>query len=203
MSKKTKGSRRAGARKRSQPSDEAAEQNETHAKRDAERYGDVLFSATYDITEKLAKQAAVLYGAPRLSDAAIVMLVVGLVGLVVTLATPYHDVFVMLVSLIFAVTGSTATRNWPNIQAWALMGTNIGESQTDVHRHVVVTSDEVVVEGPGAEVARYPLLQLKRARHDENGCLASFGRGRVAYFPARVMSASKLRELVQMFEGAC
>ena len=132
-----------------------------------------------------------------------VMLVVGLVGLVVTLATPYHDVFVMLVSLIFAVTGSTATRNWPNIQAWALMGTNIGESQTDVHRHVVVTSDEVVVEGPGAEVARYPLLQLKRARHDENGCLASFGRGRVAYFPARVMSASKLRELVQMFEGTC
>ena len=51
-------------------------------------------------------------------------------------------------------------------------------------------------------VFRLPLRELRRVRHDEHGCLAMFGKARVAYFPAIQMSVSRLRELEQFLEKA-
>ena len=52
------------------------------------------------------------------------------------------------------------------------------------------------------DVFRLPLRELRRVRHDEHGCLAMFGKARVAYFPASQMSVSRLRELEQFLEKA-
>lgn len=173
---------------------------QTALERDQERYGEVLYSATYDIDDDLAQDASALYGSPHLVDASLAMAAAGVIGLMVTIPMGFHNAFASVISLILAVSGSTASGNWHNVQTWAIMGTNLGDSKDDLHRHLVVTEDAIHVEGPGAEVATYPLSELKRVRHDEKGCLASFGKARVAYFPAGSMSKDRLRDLEALLE---
>lgn len=167
---------------------------------DKKKYGAILFQITYDVDVDITKNAAPLYGSPHSSDVAIVMVGVGILGLAMTLAMGVHNLVLLIASLIIAVSGSTATRNWENVQAWALMGTNLGASEDDVRRHVVVTPEQIIIEGPGAETTCYDLHKIKRVRHNANGCLVSFGRGKVAYFPASKMSVDRLRELEHFLE---
>lgn len=173
------------------------EEARTTAEKDAEKYGDVLYSVSYEIDDDIAEEAAELYGSGHVKDWCLVMLAVGIFGLVITLAMGFFNWIALIVSLILSVTGSTASGNWKSVTMWALMGTNMGASKDDVARHIVVTGDDVIVEGPGAEVVRYPLSELKHVRHNEKGCLATFGKSRIAYFPVSQMSTSRLRELEQ------
>ena len=39
-----------------------------------------------------------------------------------------------------------------------------------------------------------------RALHDEKGCLASFGKSRVAYLPASAMGGERLRDLETLLD---
>lgn len=39
-----------------------------------------------------------------------------------------------------------------------------------------------------------------RARHDEKGCLTSFGKSRVAYLPASAMGGERLRDLETLLD---
>ena len=190
MSKKSKNRSKQAARISAK---QHQEQNLTAAEQDAEKYGDVLFSATYF--------AAALYGGGRTRDLCLVLLVVGIVMLVTNFVLGFN-LAIFLIALVLAVSGATASGNWKSVTMWALMGTNLGDSKEDLNRHNVVTADEVIVEGPGAEVLRLPLRELRRVRHDEHGCLAMFGKARVAYFPASQMSVSRLRELEQFLEEA-
>ncbi|MCI6682009.1 hypothetical protein [Parafannyhessea umbonata] len=198
MSKKNKNRSKQAARISAK---QHQEQNLTAAEQDAEKYGDVLFSATYFLDEKSADNAAALYGGGRTRDLCLVLLVVGIVMLVTNFVLGFN-LAIFLIALVLAVSGATASGNWKSVTMWALMGTNLGDSKEDLNRHNVVTADEVIVEGPGAEVLRLPLHELRRVRHDEHGCLAMFGKARVAYFPASQMSVSRLRELEQFLEEA-
>lgn len=168
--------------------------------RDQEKYGEVLFSTTYDVDVEIVRSAAALYGSPRMRGIAVGMVALGIVGLWLYLAVGIHHIVLLIASLIPMASGYVAARNWNNVQAWALMGSNLGASGDDVRRHVVVTPAEVIVEGPGAETCRYELARMRRVRHDANGCLASFGRGEVAYFPASKAGAGRLRALEQFLE---
>lgn len=192
-------SRGKGSKNKQRRSAESSAQ-QTSLERDQAKYGKVLFSTTYDVDVEITKNAAPLYGSPHSSDIAVAMTALGILGLGLYLAVEIHNIVLLIASLILAVSGSMATRNWENVQAWALMGSNLGASEDDVRRHLVVTPTQIIIEGPGAETSRYELSGMRRVRHDANGCLASFGRGKVAYFPASKMSVERLRALEQFLE---
>lgn len=197
MSKKSKNRAKQAARISAKEHEQA---HRTAAEEDARKYGEVLFSASYFLDEESADNAAELYGQGHVRDLCLVALVVGMVALVVNFMVGFN-IMVFCIALIMAISGATASGNWKSVTMWALMGTNLGDSKEDLNRHNVVTPTEVIVEGPGAEVSRWPLRSLKHVRHNEHGCLAMFGKSRVAYFPASQMSVSRLRELQQFLEG--
>lgn len=196
MSKKSKNRAKQAARISAKEHEEA---HRTAAEEDARKYGEVLFSASYFLDEASADNAAELYGEGHARNLCLVALVVGVVVLVVNFMMGFNLV-AFIFALILSVSGATASGNWKSVTMWALMGTNLGDSKEDLNRHNVVTPTEVIVEGPGAEVARFPLKSLRHVRHNEHGCLAMFGKARVAYFPAGQMSVSRLRELQQFLE---
>ena len=196
MSKKSKNRAKQAARISAKEHEEA---HRTTAEEDARKYGEVLFSTSYFLDEASADNAAELYGEGHARDLCLVALVVGVVVLVVNFMMGFNIV-AFIFALILSVSGATASGNWKSVTMWALMGTNLGDSKEDLNRHNVVTPTEVIVEGPGAEVARFPLKSLRHVRHNEHGCLAMFGKARVAYFPAGQMSVSRLRELQQFLE---
>lgn len=166
-------------------------------------YEGELYRLSYVADERMCHDAASLYGSPKLKLFAQALFALGILLVLINALAKLNDLTLLLFGLLFAVSGSVATRNWHNVQAWALMGTNLGESKEDMDRRVIVCESELIVEGPADSILHLPLSELKRVSFDDKGILASFGKARVAYLPAKILSKSRHTEVLRFLQSKC
>lgn len=154
-----------------------------------------LYSISYDADERSCQYAATLYGSPKLRLGAHALFALGMLFILGNMFFQLNELTILIFGMVFAVSGAVGAKNWQNVQAWALMGTNLGESKDDTKRTVVVCKDEIVIFGPAQSELHYPLRELYRLSIGDKGLLLSFKKARVAYIPSGILSLSRQKEL--------
>ena len=168
-----------------------------NSKYDDSRYGDVLFSITYEVNEYNIDQAAGFLGGETPKNVSLGVSALGLLGLIFVLMNNASSLPLAFAMLGVSVVASAAATNWHKIQTWFARRSNLGiRGEKDDRRHIVVTNDFVAIEGPEDYEAKLPLSDLRRVDADDSICLAYFGHKNYAYFPRPVMSENRFHNLV-------
>lgn len=173
-----------------------------NSKYDDSKYGDVLFSVTYEVNEYTIDQAAGFLGGETPKKICLGISALGLLGLILVLMNNSDSLPLAFVMLGVSVAASAAATNWHRIQTWFARRSNLGiRGERDDRRHVVVTNDFVAIEGPEIYEAKLPLSDLRRVDADDSICLAYFGHKNYAYFPRPAMSENRFHNLVVFLRG--
>jgi len=168
-----------------------------NSKYDDSKYGEVLFSVTYEVNEYSIDQAAGFLGGETPKKISLGISALGLLGLILVLMYDSNSLPLAFVMLGVSVAASAASTNWHKIQTWFARRSNLGiRGEKDDRRHVVVTNDFVAIEGPEGYEAKLPFSDLRRVDADDSICLAYFGHGSYAYFPRPAMSENRFHNLV-------
>lgn len=168
-----------------------------NAKYDDSRYGEVLFSVTYEVNEYSIDQAAGFLGGETPKKISLGISALGLLGLILVLMYNSNSLPLAFVMLGISVAASAASTNWHKIQTWFARRSNLGiRGEKDNRRHVVVTNDFVAIEGPESYETKLPFSDLRRVDADDSICLAYFGHESYAYFPRPAMSENRFHNLV-------
>lgn len=187
--------------KKSKQTGRATEQGRAPQARVDPSLGEVLYSSSFSYTPSLEEDAARLLGPEHAEGALNVCggLICALI--VVMLAVnrgllPLAIVGVVLFVAVMAVSNRLVRikRRWLDAHGHNAAALD-GES---CRRCVSVTPTHVVVEAAGAEPVAYPLSELRRARHDEDLCLADFGRGRLALFPRKAFGLAAYTSICKL-----
>ena len=167
-------------------------------KHNDEQYGEVLYSYSYDLDDLNYFNASGLVGPGRMQQifALVSMaLLLVIIGSLYDTEPPLYPVAITAVVLFFAV--GAVMGNWTKIRDRYVSSTNLAQT-LDARRHVVVTPDAVVVEGPEDRVETLPLSDLRKVAADDEGVLAKFTQRRYAYVPVRALSDQRYHGLVKL-----
>ena len=153
------------------PSAKARKANEEAVRQSKldEKYGKPLFSLTYDMNEYELARAANLYGPDRMKDIFNGAAILSLALLILVLVTMSENIVLTMALLVIAVITSSITTSWSRFATFLARKSTLGLMGEDNRRHIVVTEDKVVEEGPDDRVVEY--LRLHSARTHERGPL--------------------------------
>lgn len=166
---------------------------------DSEHKEEVLFTSKYRASELTLDEASELYGSIRLKSMSSTLSLIMLVLLVLfALALP-DQVILLGIGAIAAATFSTLATSWSRVQRKSIAKTSLGKT-VNAKCTATLTDSNVHVSVDGIETDIFPLEDLKRVRANETGCLADFGKKRVAYFQQKGMSRSKFGNLVSSLD---
>lgn len=163
-------------------------------------YGKILARADFEYTPSLQMEMAKLVG-PEKSDSYFNLVAGGMSLLIVILLMASNDFLPLAVVLVFAtVAVLSLSRNFLRLKVRWLdrRGYAASAFQKGSQVHVFATETHVVVAMPDGSKSAYPLSELKRVRNNENNCVASFGKGRLALFPRKPMGAAGFNLVVDL-----
>lgn len=163
---------------------------------DDERYGKVLFSATFEYNELTFSRAAELLG-PRLKTVFTAASFASLVLLIVSILA--GESFVVLTGALFVVALVLifVTSSWSRLQLRYARTTSLAAPAVAERRHVAVCEDAVHVANEAGELGSYPLSDLRAVYPTGEFVVAGFGGGRYAYVPRSALSENRYRDLVR------
>ncbi|RVU96689.1 hypothetical protein EII22_10730 [Coriobacteriales bacterium OH1046] len=172
--------------------------NRGNARHDDGKYGEVLYSFSYEMDDLNYFNAAGLVGSNRmqqiLTGSSMVLLLL-IIGSLYDREHPLYPVAIAAFILFLAL--SIASQNWTRIRDRYVSRSSLTQlGGTD--RHVVVTAEAMIVEGPDDTVSSYPLSEFKKLAEDSDGALAKFGRRRYVYIPRKALSETRYRSLTKM-----
>ena len=167
------------------PSAKARKANEEAVRQSKldEKYGKPLFSLTYDMNEYELARAANLYGPDRMKDIFNGAAILSLALLILVLVTMSENIVLTMALLVIAVITSSITTSWSRFATFLARKSTLGLVGEDNRRHIVVTEDKVVEEGPDDRVVEYPLSELKHSRSSNEATVVDFGTKRCVYIP--------------------
>jgi hypothetical protein len=183
------------------PSAKARKANEEAVRQSKldEKYGKPLFSLTYDMNEYELARAANLYGPDRMKDIFNGAAILSLALLILVLVTMSENIVLTMALLVIAVITSSITTSWSRFATFLARKSTLGLMGEDNRRHIVVTEDKVVEEGPDDRVVEYPLSELKHSRSSNEATVVDFGNKRCVYIPRAPMSEGRYQALVRFF----
>ena len=162
-----------------------------------EQYGEVLYAYSYTMDDENYLNAASLVGPGRIQQIITSVSMVFLVLITVALYNEAHRVYPLAIaSFVLFIALSILNQNWTKVRNRYVAGTDLNHS-ADSARHVVVTPEKIVVEGPGDTVRDYALSEVKSVAEDSDGALIKLGQKRYVYAPRRSFSESRYTGLVQ------
>ena len=170
-------------------------------KYDDTKYGEVRYSFSYSMGDEDYLDAKSLVGPANVTQYLSLASMALLVIVIFLLYDRSHvNMPLLIVTIVLLIVLGFAMTSWPKIVDRYISSTNIASKGGSL-RHVVVTSDTLVVEGPDGQVATYPLAELKRVPSFENGALAKFGGRRYVYIPRRALSNSRYDALIKFLRS--
>lgn len=166
-------------------------------KHNDEQYGEVLHSLSYEFNSENYFNAAGLVGSSRMQQYITVASMGLLLLIIASLYDQEHPLYPGAIAgfILFLLLSITANR-WPQLRDAYLKESTLALTE-DTHRHVVVTPGEIIVEGPGEEVNRYPISQIKKIAEDSDGALVKLGAMRYVYIPRKSVSETRYRALLK------
>ncbi len=162
---------------------------------------EVLFSVKYTMDELSFIEASSLYGNNRFHDAGFAVSL-GLMAILVISALAFPDQVMLLGIFVVAVAAASAlATNWNKIQEHQLAHSNLASLRQGAYKcTTTMRTDSVTIEDETGDVTTFSLHDLKNVRANENGCLADFGKKRLAYFPAKKMSKKRFGDLIKALD---
>ena len=165
------------------------------------KYGEVLYSFSYDMDDINLFNASSLIGPSRIHQVFPIASMLLLLVIIGSLYDREHPIYPLAITAFVLFIGiSSMINNWTKVRDWYVTKTNLMQPG-DPERRVVVTADTMVVEGPDDAVTTYPLSELKAVALDDDGALAKFGGKRYVYIPARALSDTRYAALVKMLRS--
>ena len=165
------------------------------------KYGEVLYSFSYDMDDINLFNASSLIGPSRIHQVFPIASMLLLLVIIGSLYDREHPIYPLAVAAFVGfIALSTVVNKWTSIRSWYVSKSTLDQPGS-LDRHVVVTAQEIVVEGPDDMVTTYPLSELKAVALDEDGALAKFGGKRYVYIPARALSDTRYAALVKMLRS--
>lgn len=198
MSKKSRTQKARQRQSAREHEEERAAQQRAELARDRERFGEVLFSVSYDANDRVIANASVLYLPQDRSHIAVAVAAAGLlIMLVCMIIGAAQTVGVLIFGLVLAAAASIVAGRWNDIQLGAILRTNLAGPANDQRRHVAVTPEQIVVEGPGDASLSRALSDVSKVRRNASGTLVLFkDRHEVAYFPLANLGERRTEKLV-------
>lgn len=162
---------------------------------------EVLFSVKYTMDELSFIEASSLYGNNHFHDAGF-SISLGLMAILVISALAFPDQIILLGIVVVAVAAASAlATNWNKIQEHQLGRSNLAVLRQGAYKCTTsMHTTSVTIEDESGNVSSYSLHDLKNVRANENGCLADFGKRRLAYFPAKKMSKKRFGDLIKALD---
>ena len=165
---------------------------------DDARYGEVLYSYSFDLDNEKYFNASGLVGTSRLQQIYTIASMACLLLIILSLYDREHPIYpIAIVCFILFVGGSIAYNRSVQIRDRYVSKSTLAQTD-DKARHVVVTPEKIVVEGPGDTVSEYSLSEVKKVAEDEDGALAKLGGRRYVYVPRKALSESRFNGLVKL-----
>lgn len=174
--------------------------NRGKARRDDGKYGEVLYSFSYEMDDLNYFNAAGLVGSNRMqqiltgSSMALLLLIIG------SLYDREHPLYpVTIAAFVLFLVLNVIGQNWTRIRDRYVSASSLTQLGSP-ERHVVVTTEAMIVEGPDDAASSYPLSELKKLAEDSDGALAKFGKRRYVYIPRKALSETRYRNLTKMLQ---
>lgn len=164
----------------------------------AANYGKILFTSEFSLSPHLEADMARLCG-PANSEG-VASLIAGIlcaaIVLILMASQSYLPIAVVLVVITVIVMALSRELQGFKVRWLDKHGYNAALlDETNVFASYA-TASHIVVVRPDSSVDAYPISEIKRARHDDNYLVASFGKGRVALFTRKSMGEASFNELV-------
>lgn len=175
--------------------------NRGKARHDDERYGEVLYSFSYEMDDLNYFNAAGLVGSNRIQQivaGSSMVLLLLIIGSLYDRERPLYRV--AITAFILFIVLSIVGQNWTKIRDRYVSKSSLAQIGNP-DRHVIVTAETMVVEGPDDTVSSYPLSEFKKLAEDSDGALAKFGKRRYVYIPRKALSETRFRNLAKMLQG--
>lgn len=171
-------------------------------KHDDAKYGDVLYSFSYDMDDMNFFNAMSLVGSGRLQQFFPPISMVLLLIIIMSLYDREHPIYPLAVAAFVGfIALSTVVNKWTSIRSWYVSKSTLDQPGS-LDRHVVVTAQEIVVEGPDDMVTTYPLSEIKKVSQDEDGALVKLGKRRYVYIPQKALSDSRYTALIKLLRSS-
>ncbi|MGI6231192.1 MAG: hypothetical protein ACOYJL_09900 [Tractidigestivibacter sp.] len=181
-------------------SSKAKAAEEARQEKSDRKYGTPLFSLTYEMNELEFSRAATLVYSDRIKDALTAVSIVSIVLMIMSIIQNPDDLFLAMIFVVLSVVATAVSSSWPSITANRARNTSLGLVGENNRRHVVVTADKVVEEGPDDRVEEIPISDLSAFRWNDDFCVAAFSKKRFIYVPRSAMSEGRYRNLLRYFQ---
>lgn len=175
---------------------EQAARQEKHDK----QYGNPLYSLTYEMDELEFSRASGLTKPDSIKTVLASISAICLVLIIVLLLQDRNNLTIAIILVAASLVCTAASSSWADILVRYARRSTLGLVGKDNHRHIVLTEDEVIEEGPDDRVERYPLSELQFVRSTDSYALAGFGSKRFVYIPRSSMSEGRYRGAVRFLE---
>lgn len=160
-----------------------------------------LFSTKYKVNDLTVDLAACLYGDERLRNISYVVSLLMFAVVIVCALSLGNQIVILGIAVVCTAIFSTIASNWERLQRRFILKTNLFTASLNTTRSVMIDSEKVTVEVPEMhQFDTLPLTQLKRVRANNDGCLADFGKMRVAYIPRKGMTKERYHNLITFFD---
>ena len=170
---------------------------------DDSKYGNVLYSMTFDYNELSLTRASELL-APRMRGALSAASFISLAVLVLAALAFGNQGYPLLIALFLVSVGLLyASSNIARLRLRYARTTTLDPAAYDGALHVAVEDDAIHVHDAQGAGGDYPLSELKTSISSSEGILAGFGSKRYVFVPRSSMSESRFHELARMLAERC
>ena len=170
---------------------------------DDSKYGNVLYSMTFDYNELSLTRASELL-APRMRGALSAASFISLAVLVLAALAFGNQGYPLLIALFLVSVGLLyASSNIARLRLRYARTTTLDPTAYDGALHVAVEDDAIHVHDAQGAGGDYPLSELKTSISSSEGILAGFGSKRYVFVPRSSMSESRFHELARMLAERC
>ena len=142
---------------------------------------ETLFVSKYPASESTLDDASELYGSVKLKSMSSALSLLMLVILILLAIALPDQILILGVGALTVALFSAFATNWARIQRKAVDASSLKKA-VGSKCVVTLTDSHVRVVADGEEIDVFSLTDLKRVRANEIGCLADFGKKRIAYF---------------------